>query len=293
MLVPAYISSDASQTTWDHALPKYAGAYYTYVVSGPNSAPPPDNRLTAHINAIRNTGAVVIGYVNYPGGTPLTSVLADVRTWKTNYPYPTLAGIFFDQTDRSTETDLADFERALIYAQSAYAFMSSGGQVVFNNGSAKAVTEKYMNCIYYNDWNSGPPFKNSSWVTFEGSDADYRNTVANGMWYDTEHAWVHNYHPGRFANLVYTSPVNGSSLNGRGSVFNAQQVANAGRIYATDGPAPPQNTWGVVAADPLWGLEQDLFAGKSQASDGQFITTEVLRYSASQCPQPSPLPPGF
>jgi len=223
-------------------------------------------------------------------GRPLSDVENDITLWHNAFPQSPsyLGGIFFDDTSRDDDSSLPDVERAIIYSQSLFSFMSSSSTVMFNWGTASTVMRKYVDCSTYYNYLQGQPGATvvQKWVTFEDSESQYMGQTT-GLWYDSDHSWVHNYYAGRFVNLVYNAHADGSTLTGFGSIEYVRQQANSQYIYVTDGPYPG-NTWGTIASDPLWTRERTAYSGTADSFAGAALGSETFAYASWQCPSPSP-----
>jgi hypothetical protein len=285
LVVPAYLTQDPTipESLWSNAMPKYTGG--VYIVNGPANGPPNDGSLTAAVNDLMNHGTAVLGYVNYAAGTPIATIRSQVALWHSWYPQ--LSGIFFDNSIRSTDNDIPDFENVLMYTQGIFGFYQNSGTVYFNNGGFTAFTEKYVDCLIYHDYGGypGSSAAHQRWVTFEGDDYTYRGTD----WTNAAHGWIHNYSAWRFINLIYSAPVDGSTLHGLGSIEYILAYANASSLYVTDQFGPPTNTWGRRAKDPVWTNEQDSFSQQPYTGYfGRDLGSEIFAYGPSQCPPPTP-----
>lgn len=174
-LVPAYIWS-GDDATWTRVMDSLPPGI---AVVNPNNGPGgvKDAALARRVDALVAKGWEVVGYVATGYLTrSLSDIARDVTLWR--FWYPKARGIFFDEIPNSGMQTL----EALMALQSMGKRL--GGSCIFNPGAP--VPPRYLSVV-----------KNSIFVTFEDTYADYAPTTATSD---------------REAHLVYGVPV-GTNLS--------------------------------------------------------------------------------
>jgi len=203
ILVPAYFSP-SSGGYWDE-LNGAADRVPLIAIMNPNNGPSTsvNPSYTAAVNALRNAGGRVIGYIySSYSARPLADVEADIDRYQAFY---VIDGFFVDEmTNDSDATHLAYYEELYRYVK-----MKQPAYVVVGNPGANTVSS-YL---------ARPTV--DGLVTFENN-AGYPQYMPN-VWTQTQPATA-------FSHLCYDVP-------GADTMTNYVQLAigrNAGYIYVTD-----------------------------------------------------------
>src|SRR6185369_9704497 len=208
------------------------------IVSGDGSGPGVgiDAVLAQRFASVHATGAIVLGYVNYPAGTTTQTAEADIDKWKDFYA-PSIDGIFLDQSDRASDADLAQFRALRKYVDGKFVDgYGQGGWLLYNFGLAYQ-KRNYVDCLIH----VGSPnavSDRSLFVTQESHLVDYLSQANINQWRDDpEWNWVNNYYNMHFVHLVHDVPLTNQAQIQADTQMSLAKARgwNASGFYATDG----------------------------------------------------------
>jgi hypothetical protein len=218
------------------------------------------------IASLEAKGILVLGYVDNPYLRLGGDITTDVSNWIAWYP---VNGIFFDDSQRTaSEATTTDFDTARMEYLQNYVSGAIGttAPVAFNWGQTGSL-QRYVYCSQNVGGHPAPMFS-----TLEGPDVSPPG-LNNGFDMATFPAWVTQYQPTTFFNLIYGANSNGMTI--AADMSKSRTMANAAAIYVTDDNLP--NPWDQIAgysASPptnMWSQEISL-----SASHGDYPSVTAL-----------------
>lgn len=208
LAVPAYFHPAVAPKKWARLVS--LAPLTRFVIINVHNGPGEDVDVTylAVIDALRDAGVRMLGYVDTAYGQREPSVIAqEVSTYRARYG---LDGVFMDQVS-------SGLEELDHYAQCVVAARTAGGHFIALNSGAHP-HPGYVDLANVT-------------VTFEGTWAQYKTLEVP--------EWVHRFPASRFSHLVHSMP---RKAFARGLALSAQR--HAGSVFLTDGSG--DNPWDRV-----------------------------------------------
>lgn len=227
VVVPAYFYP-VPNSPWDD-LNSAADQVDLTAILNPSSGPgnSQDTNYVAAVDALRNSGGRVIGYVHTSyGARPLTDVLAEIDDYASWY---NLDGIFIDEMANTGPAEKLNYYRD-IYNHAKN--IDSHWEVMGNPGTN--TLEQYLT------WPTADRF-----VITEDVGSQYASFAPA--------PWVANYQRSRFVHLIHTEPSSTVMQNDLAVAIGR----NAGAIYITNDVL--NNPWDTLP--DYWQTELDTIAG--------------------------------
>jgi hypothetical protein len=210
MAIPAYFDPTWSGNPWAAATANAPGVgiMIADLANGPGTSVNPD--YPAAFAAAKAAGIRVLGYVDTAyGNDSLASVESQVNEWRDLYG---ITDIFFDEASAvASEENYYQTLTAYVHSQ------TSGSITMINPGTVP--DQSYVNAA-------------DIISIFEGNYTTYLST--------TFPAWVHEYPPTKFFNVIYSVPNNQTAMT---QAIDQAEQNNAGYVFATD--AGPPNPYDV------------------------------------------------